>query len=252
MLLGHVSSLPFNFTPSPTTYSEGIADFNQFIPSYPPGSQYRYSNAGIGIMGYILQVIYHKDYETILADKINKPLEMHSTYLNLPADKLQNVALGHDDSGIRRYDNHLDVWFAAASLKSTIIDMAKYLSAQINYTSLNNPTLSQAIAIVHQNKYCFANQQSCEQLAWQAHIMSALNNSDDDTFYSVDNKGNINFGTQAIINNSHFPKRYFVDKTGAGYGMSSYMAYIPDKKLGIVILLNRTFLINKAMGESKN
>ncbi|MDQ5921998.1 MAG: beta-lactamase class [Pseudomonadota bacterium] len=241
MLLAHVSSLPFDFTPAPNTYSDVVKDLDHFVPSMPPGSQYGYSNAGIGTMGYVLQNVYAKDYDTILADKISRPLKMNSTYLNLPADKEKYVALGHENNNkIRVYDKDIGVWFAAASLKSTITDMAKFLAAQINYSSLNDATLAKAIDIVHQNKYCFANKTACEQLGWQAHIISELKNSTGDTFSSIHSAHKLNFGHQAIIKNSAFSKnKIFIDKTCGGYGMSGYMAYIPEEKIGVVILMNK-------------
>jgi beta-lactamase class C len=54
-LLAHVSSFPFDFEPRPKTYSDLVNSLNQFKPQRAPGREYRYSNAGIGTMGYVLQ-----------------------------------------------------------------------------------------------------------------------------------------------------------------------------------------------------
>ena len=241
MLLAHVSSLPFDFTPTPKTYLEVIQDLNQFVPPVTPGSQYGYSNAGIGTVGYILQNVYATNYEQILAEKISQPLNLTSTYLNLPEAKEQYVAIGHEKNNkIRPYDRDLDIWFAAASIKSSITDMAKFLNAQINPTTLNNVTLSKAIANVHQNRYCLIGRVTCEQLSWQTHMLTELNNSTSDSFSNRDHMGNLYFAKQKIIANENFPKnKIFIDKTCGGYGMSGYMVYIPEKKLGVVILLNK-------------
>lgn len=242
MLIGHVSSFPFDFKPTPENYSEMVADLNKFVPGTPPGSQYGYSNAGIGTAGYVIQNVYAKSYDQILAEKISKPLNLNSTYLNLPSEKEKYVALGHDrDNKLRVYDRNIDVWYAASSLKSNISDMAKFLNAQINYASLKNQTLRQAILLMHQNKYCFAGNLACEQLGWQAHVMSELiNSSTSDSLSNIDSNGNVTFGTQKIIQNPEFSKnKIFIDKTCGGYGMSGYMLYVPDEKIGVVILLNR-------------
>ena len=242
MLLAHVSSLPFNFMPTPASYSGAIKDLKQFVPPYSPGTQYAYSNAGIGIVGYLLQNIYSEDYDKLLANKISNPLNLTSTYLNLPADKEKYVAMGHErNNELRPYDKNIDTWFAAGSLKSSISDMAKFLNAQMNYSSLNDATLSKAMLIMHQNKYCLAGGVACEQLGWQAHTMSELSNSVGDTFFTnMDASGNPMFIHQKVVSNSTFPKKdFFVDKTCNGYGMSGYMAYIPEKKLGVVVLVNK-------------
>lgn len=247
MLLGHVASLPFNFTPAPQNEAEALKALTQFTPPYPPGTQYQYSNASIGLVGYALQNIYGQSYEQLITKKINQPLGMTATYLNVPTDQQQYLALGHDEHGSVAYDPRLNTWFAAASLKSTISDLAKYLNAQMNPHTFNNPILAQGLILVHQNKYCFANQVSCEQLGWQAHAMSELNVAQNDALYSVDAQNKINFATQKIINNPNFPKKYFVDKTGTGYGVTSYIAYIPSERLGVVILFNKTILTHTEM-----
>lgn len=241
-LLGHVSSMPFDFSPRPTTFTELVNQLKEFKPSYKPGSEYSYSNAGIGTMGYVLQNVYAKPYEEILQEKLLTPLNMTSTYLSVPADKEKFIAVAHEkDNTIVPYSKTTAVWFAAASLKSTIHDMANYLAANIEYQTAQNTTLSDALALVHANKYCFTGGIACEQLAWQAHRISELDKSTGDTcFLQFDKNGFPTFCKKQVVPNPEFGKQaVFIDKTGSGYGMSSYMVYIPGKKVGVVLLLNK-------------
>jgi beta-lactamase class C len=242
-LLAHVSSFPFDFIPRPKTYSELVDALNRFAPTQVPGNEYRYSNAGIGTVGYVLQHVYAKNYQELLDEKLLKPLKMNSTYLIVPENKEQLIAIGHDKNNQTvTYNKQIEAWFAAASLKSTISDMANYLNAHIHYSKMNNTNLSQAISLVHQNHYCFSDKLSCEQLAWQAHVISVLDSSIGDTYFiDYDENNSPLFDTKSIIENNDFSKnKIFIDKTGSGYGMSSYMAYIPDERIGVVILLNKT------------
>lgn len=241
-LLAHVSSLPFDFAPRPKTYQAAMQDLLHFKSPYAPGTQYSYSNAGIGTVGYVLQNVYGKSYQDILNTQLLSPLKMMSTYLIVPEEKEKFIALGHDGNGKEEpYDKNITVWFAAASLKSTISDMAKFLSAHINHVTLNNKKLSAAMDLVHQNAYCLADKLECEQLAWQAHAISELTKSAGDTgFIRFNSEGTAVFGKKAIIENKDFAgNRIFIDKTGSGYGMSSYMVYIPDEKVGVVLLINK-------------
>lgn len=241
MTLSHTGSFPFDFNPTPQSYKEIIADLNNFKPKTAPGIQYSYSNLSIGLNGYILQNVYKQSYDSILQNKISGPLKLSSTYLNLPQNLESYVALGHMGNKVRPYDRKIDTWFAAASLKSSIIDMAKYLKAQFNQ-SPGNKNLTKAFAIVHQNYYCLAGGKSCEQLGWQAHTITELNSSVGDTYFqNIDKDGNYIFAPQQIIKgNSLKDKKIFIDKSCGGYGTSGYMAYIPDNKIGVVILVNRT------------
>ncbi len=241
-LLAHVSGLPFDFKPRPKNYPELISDLQQFKLTRVSGSEYSYSNAGIGIVGYVLQSIYHQNYQTILTAKVLAPLNMNSTYLQVPTAKEKYLALGHDpQNNIVTYNKNIETWFAAASLKSNISDLAKYLYAQINTATLRDKNLSKAITLVHQNRYCFADKLSCEQLSWQAHTLSVLKSSTSDTYFiNFDKEGFPLFQSKKIINaNPLASSKIFIDKTGSGYGMSSYMAYIPEQKIGVVILTNK-------------
>lgn len=241
-LLTRTSGLPFDFKPGPNNYTELIPDLQHYQPSRTPGSEYSYSNAGIGLVGYVLQNLYHQDYPILLSTKILAPLHMHATYLQVPATQEKYLAIGHDPQNNRiAYHKNLETWFAAASLKSNIVDLAHYLSAQFNVDSLQDKDLRQAILLVHQTRVCFDDNLSCEQLAWQAHRLSVLKNAVGDTYFrGFDNEGFPTFYNKKIIANNFLTNQpIFIDKTGSGYGMSSYMAYLPTQKIGVVILTNK-------------
>lgn len=101
-----------------------------------------------------------------------------------------------------------------------------------------------AIRLVHQNRVCFVDNESCEQLAWQAHRLSVLKHSVGDTYFIAFNKEGLpSFYNKKIRTGNTFNmlknQQIFIDKTGSAYGMSSYMAYIPYQKIGVVILTNK-------------
>jgi beta-lactamase class C len=241
-LLGHSASLPFDFNPPPQTYSEALNHLNHFVPAQPPETEYHYSNLSIGLVGYVLQNVYHEPYQTILEKNLLKPLDMHSTYLVVPSEKEKYITTGYDqDNHIVPYDKNLTVWFAAASLKSTISDMALFVKAQMDNNVLSNRELAKAITMVHKNKYCFEDGASCEQLAWQAHLLSQLKKNTEDSYFYLDKHQNPDFETKKLLENKTFSSQpFFVDKSCSGYGASGYMAYNPSQKTGVVILLNKS------------
>ena len=57
-----------------------------------PGKVFAYSNIGLNIMGRILELISHKDFETLFHERIAKPLGMRNT--SFSADKVVNPSGG--------------------------------------------------------------------------------------------------------------------------------------------------------------
>lgn len=246
-LLGHVSGLPFDFQPRPINMTEAMAMLTQFKPTDSPATQYGYSNAGIGTVGFILENAYEDTYINILSKKLLLPLDMNSTYLTLPSTAKKYLAVGHDGDNQRvNPTSELAVWFAAASLKSTIVDMAKYVQYHMTNGAHTDKTLTKAASLVHTNRYCFTNDLACEQLSWQAHMISELPHDEGDTYFShFDEHDFPIFTKQAVVTYDTLNgKSVFIDKTESGYGMSGYMAYIPEKQIGVVILTNK-FLGNE-------
>jgi CubicO group peptidase (beta-lactamase class C family) len=96
-----------------------------------PGSVFEYSNAGVGLLGTILQKTYGKNYEELLLSFIAKPLGMNDTRVNIrPADSA-HVAGGYDDNGVYNGPWNLSVAFAGAgAIRSTARDMLKYAAAE--------------------------------------------------------------------------------------------------------------------------
>lgn len=229
-LLAHVASMPSAFDPDPKSFSDLIVFLKNFEPSYPIGTKYKYSQY-IGLVGYVLQNVYHEPYEKILNEKLIQPLKLQSTYLNIPKSKETLEALGHNEDKIIPIRKEIPVLFAAGDVKSTIVDMAKFLQAQMETENISHQNLYEGIRVVHNKKICFENTNLCQQMAWQEHEFSDLDKAKSDTI------GDYVVGKNQ--QNLFLNKITFIDKTGGGAGMSSYMAYIPALKKGVVILLNK-------------
>lgn len=92
------------------------------------GTEYEYSNLGMGILGYILSKKADMSYEELLQSEIFEPLQMtNSTTLlaNVDATKL---VIGRDENdNTVPYWNYTDVSTAGASIKSSVIDLEKFV-----------------------------------------------------------------------------------------------------------------------------
>ena len=137
-LLNHTSGIP-SYTNRPGFFAEfsrdpyNVTDFVKKFASgdleYEPGSKYSYNNSGYSLLGAIIEKVTGKSYETVLTERIFKPLGMTNSGYDNHAPLIQKRASGYEKrpSG---YVNapYLDMSlpYAAGSIYSTVDDLFKW------------------------------------------------------------------------------------------------------------------------------
>lgn len=146
--------MPKNFAPADVANpyldyrEESLTGFlNNCELARTPGSEYEYSNLGMGLLGFILTQIEEKPYSKLLNERITKPLEMNHTFISgMRNDKL--LATGYSDKNPVKawtWDNE-SVLTGAGGIVSNAEDMMKFLLAQLAATQ---SPLSKAFALTH-------------------------------------------------------------------------------------------------------
>lgn len=110
-----------------------------------PGVERKYSNSAVQLLGYILERVYGKSFEQLVAAKIANPLKMRDTKINLPGSQKKRLATGYGGSG-KVMPYHFIQAQAAGGLHSSVSDMLKYIEFQLNES--NN-----AVKLSHQVTY---------------------------------------------------------------------------------------------------
>lgn len=134
-------TLPSNITPRNPT--DPYADYTtaklyEFLASYTltraPGTKYEYSNLGFGLLGQLLANRAGTSYDAFVRKRIVLPLGMNATGGAASDIVLAHLAPGHDADGMRVHAWSFDALAGAGSLRSSLADMLKYLSANMNGT----------------------------------------------------------------------------------------------------------------------
>jgi D-alanyl-D-alanine-carboxypeptidase/D-alanyl-D-alanine-endopeptidase len=134
-------TLPSNMTPRNPT--DPYADYTpaklyEFLASYTltraPGTKYEYSNLGFGLLGRLLANRAGTSYDALVRKRIVQPLGMNATGGVATDIVLAHLAPGHDADGTRVHAWSFDALAGAGSLRSSLADMLKYLSANMNGT----------------------------------------------------------------------------------------------------------------------
>ncbi len=229
-LLTHVSGLPIMF--------DGLLTENSLIDSAvhmkfttAPGTYYQYSNPAFALAGLALTRIYKADFQSLLNNLILNKLGMIYTSITVSARYQNLIVTGYGRNNQPTDFINLGVENPAGGLKSNTSDLAKYLRLQMSITV---PIFQQALVIVHKNYYCLYQNGTYQQLAWEYHPVSDLTR-----------KFQPNADNQNILPSHTLPTQCktapngFIDKTGNFPGTTTYMGYIPNQKIGVVILANR-------------
>jgi CubicO group peptidase (beta-lactamase class C family) len=137
-LLNHTSGIP-SYTSRREFFSEssrnpyGVADFIKKFASgdleFEPGSKFSYNNSGYSLLGAIIEKVAGKSYETVLTERIFKPLGMTNTGYDKNAPLLQKRASGYQktpDGFVNAAYLDMSIPYAAGSLYSTVEDLFKW------------------------------------------------------------------------------------------------------------------------------
>ena len=143
-LATHTSGLPFN--PSNMTGADGREEYETyttekmhvFLEEYKlprgPGTEFEYSNLGMAVLGEALSRRAGTDYESLIIERVCRPLGMTSTGVTLKPEWQSRLAMGHDESGKQSPPYRLEAYQPAGGLFSTASDLLKYAAAQAGLT----------------------------------------------------------------------------------------------------------------------
>jgi CubicO group peptidase (beta-lactamase class C family) len=114
------------------TVDQLYAFLNGYTLTRIPGSQFEYSNLGVGLLGHALALRAHKSYEELVRERILAPLHMTSSAITLTPHMARNFASGHDADGTIVPPWDLPTLAGAGALRSSITDMLAYASANLD------------------------------------------------------------------------------------------------------------------------
>ena len=149
--------LPDNLKPADPSnpYADySVAQLYDFLGRYQlprdPGSQYEYSNLGVGLLGHALTLKAGKSYETLVRERILAPLGMKHSGITLSPDMRAHMAEGHDPGGavVPLWD--LPTLAGAGALRSSLDDMMLFLAAN---RVPSKDALGRAITLSHQPRF---------------------------------------------------------------------------------------------------
>ena len=140
-LATHTSGLPNspdNVSGFPTFQWRGYStemlfdELRQTELVHPPGTDFLYSNVGMGLLGHLMARASGKPYEQLVEDELLRPLRMTDTVIELDEEQRTRYAVGYETGASTEEAPHWEygVLAGCGSHRSTVTDLARYLTAQ--------------------------------------------------------------------------------------------------------------------------
>ncbi len=140
--------------------------------TYPIGTQYVYSNFGMGLLGHALERRAGCDYEELIRSRITGPLQMTSTYVNMGAGVRERLVQGYFHPEKPAGPWTIESLQGMGALHSTVNDLLRFLSINLG---LESHPMSSALALTHVGRTTGKTPDQEIALGW--HIDHRFNNT---------------------------------------------------------------------------
>lgn len=133
-----------------------------YLPKTEPGSAFRRSILGVGLLGLLLERETGRSYEELVLDTICKPLEMNFTTVTLSEKQRYRLARGH--SGEEQASSiNFTALPGSGGMYSTAADLVKLISAHLGWSE---SPLGSAIEQTREARYPTRNSVTKFSLGW--------------------------------------------------------------------------------------
>jgi beta-lactamase class C len=169
-----------------------------------PGRKAAYSNIGVGLLGMAIAAKEKSPLMEVWQRQFLNPLGMEHTFFEVPAKAQANLVQGYSPAGRPVPPSLVGGWPAAGRLKASARDMAAFLTANMGERP-DRPRVQAAMRLA------------------QLPVFEASNK--------------ITYGFCWQLQQMH--DEALVDKNGGLVGTATYIGFLPERHVGVVILVNR-------------
>ncbi|MGO4312969.1 class C beta-lactamase [Pseudomonas sp. KB_15] len=228
--------LPLQFPAESDSADKMLGYYKQWKPLYAPGSHRLYSNPSLGLFGYLAAQSMGQPFDDLMEKTLLPKLGLKHTYVHVPQDQMALYAQGYNknDKPVRVSPGALDS--EAYGVKTSAADLLAYVGANMKPAFLEKP-LQQAIALTHSAYYTVGDM--TQGLGWEMYrypiTLDRLLDGNSTPMAMEAHK------VQWLNPPQAQPQNVLVNKTGSTGGFGAYVAYVPSKGIGIVMLANKNY-----------
>lgn len=214
------------------------AYFRQFKPTAAPGVQRHYSNPSLGLFGQVSALALNNDFADAMEQQIFPQLGLKSSYQRLTPAAMENFAWGYNRAG-KPTRMTLGVHAPEAyGVRSNVVDMVRFMQVNIEPALLREPMRRavQGTQIGYFQVGVMVQGLGWEQYAYPVPLDRLLEGNSAAMIFDP-------MPAQAIASPQPAIGATLFNKTGSTGGFGTYIAFVPEKRMGIVLLANKNYPI---------
>jgi CubicO group peptidase (beta-lactamase class C family) len=224
--------LPLQFPEEVDSSEKMRAYYRQWAPVYSPGSHRQYSNPSIGLFGHLAASSLKQPFAPLMEQTLLPGLGMHHTYVNVPKQAMASYAYGYskEDKPIRVNPGMLAD--EAYGIKTSSADLLRFVKANIG--GVDDKALQQAISLTHQGHYSVGGM--TQGLGWESYAYPVTEQT-----LLAGNSAKVILEANPTAAPRESGSQVLFNKTGSTNGFGAYVAFVPARGIGIVMLANRNY-----------
>nr|WP_271412222.1 class C beta-lactamase [Pseudomonas sp. Q1-7] len=210
--------------------------YKAWQPQFAVGSHRTYANPSIGLLGVVTAQSLGVPYAQALEKDLLPKLGMTSTFIDVPTDAMPRYAQGYDKADAPVRVNPAVLAAEAYGVKTSSRDLLRFVEAHLGLQAVD-ATTQQALDATRSGQYqvgAMTQDLIWEQYRYPVTLQTLLDG----------NGSHMVLESQAVTAlTPPLPPQQavWINKTGSTNGFGAYVAFVPEKRLGIVLLANRNY-----------
>ena len=207
-------------------------------PTYAPGTYRTYSNPSIGLLGVIVAKTTKEDFSALMERKLFPALGLRHSYINVPTGQMDHYAQGYTDEDVPIRMAPGVLWEQAYGVRTTAGDLLRFVAANMKLIQLDEKW-QRAITDTHIGYYRIG--AMTQDLIWEQYSYPVASK---DLLWGNSTKVSYNANPAVRIDPPSPPQDdVLINKTGSTNGFGAYVAFVPTKQIGVVLLANKPYSI---------
>lgn len=232
----HTSGLPLFVPDGVTDDAQMNAWLRNWQPASAPGTQRVYSNMGIGLLGRAAAQSLGVPVREAVEQQLLPAFGMTHSWLRVPSASEPHYAQGYDKADAPKRMNPGVFDDEAYGLRTTSTDLVRYIDVNMGIAPLD-AAWQRAIDCTHTGYYTagpFTQDFVWEQYPWPVSLNTLERGNGPDAILKP-------MPAHALTPPLAPQADALLNKTGSTNGFSTYVAYVPARRIGVVILANKSY-----------